>query len=240
MGFINNLIDKMFLEEVNPEAFAPRVFEVAGLPIKSTVITTWVIIAILGVFAWLSTRNLKEKPKPLSLQNFAEFIVESIQGLVESAMGSGNQKYVPYIGTLIMFLALANLIGIVPGRDLFSLYTPTADLNTTFALALITFIAVHVSGIRAKGIGGYIKDYFEPMAFLFPLNIIGAIADPVSLSFRLFGNMLGGVVIMGLLYSVVGVLIPGIASLYFDVFAGVLQAFIFTMLTMTYIATGME
>ncbi len=240
MGFINELFDKMFLEPVNSDAFAPKIFDIAGLQIKSTITTTWLIMILLGVFAWLATRNLKEEPEAFSLQNIAEFLVESINGLVETAMGKGMNKYVPYIGTLVMYLALANLIGIVPGRDLFSLYTPTADLNTTFALALITFIAVHTSGIKSKGIGAYIKGYFEPMPFLVPLNIIGAIADPVSLSFRLFGNMLGGVVIMGLLYNVVAIVIPGVASLYFDVFAGVLQAFIFTMLTMTYISTEMD
>ncbi|TDX59167.1 F0F1 ATP synthase subunit A [Orenia marismortui] len=240
MNFFTELFDKMFLEEVNSEAFAPKVFEIAGLQIKSTVTTTWVIIFVLGVFSWLATRNLEKKPRPFSLQNIAEFIVESIYNLVDNAMGKGRKGYAPYIGTLMIYLTFANLVGVIPGRDLFNLYTPTADLNTTFALALITFIAVHVSGIKYNGIGSYIKGYFEPMPFLVPLNIIGAIADPVSLSFRLFGNMLGGVVIMGLLFSVVGVVVPGIASLYFDVFAGLLQAFIFTMLTMTYISTEIE
>ena len=242
MNFFNRLIDKMFLNEPNVEAFAPEVlFEVGGYPIKSTVTTTWIIIAALAIFSWLATRDLKEEPEPGSLQNIVEALVESMHGLVESAMGSGMQQFTPYIGSLMIYLTISNLIGIVPGRDILHLYTPTADLNTTFALAAITFFNIHYFGIKSKGIGTYVKDYFEPLPFMFPLNLIGNLADPMSLAFRLFGNMLGGgVVIMGLLYAVVGLGIPGLADLYFTVFAGVLQAFIFTMLTMTYISMEME
>ncbi len=252
MSFINKFFDLIFLNSVDPSSFGPSVIfkipdngltqmlYIANAPIKSSVTTTWVIMAILIIISWLGTRNLKREPKPGSLQNILEAVVESINGLVESTMGSGMRRFVPYIGTLFLYLIISNLMGIIPGRDLFNLYTPTADLNTTFALAFITFINIHFFGIKENGISSYLKGYFEPLPLMFPLNIIGDIADPVSLSFRLFGNMLGGVVIMGLLFSVVTVAIPGFASLYFDVFAGVLQAFIFTMLTMTYISIKME
>ena len=242
MDFFNQLIDQMFLNSPNVDAFAPEVmFEIAGFPIKSTVTTTWIIMAVLAIFSWFATRDLKEEPEPGSIQNVVESLVEAMRGLVESTMGSGMEKFTPYIGTLMIYLTIANLIGIVPGRNILHLYTPTADLNTTLALAAITFFNIHYFGVKSKGIGTYLKDYFEPLPFMFPLNVIGNLADPMSLAFRLFGNMLGGsVVIMGLLYAVVGIGIPGIADLYFNVFAGVLQAFIFTMLTMTYISMEME
>jgi len=241
MDFFHKLLDFMFLNKVDAESFSPHVmFHIGDIPVKSTVTTTWFIMIILAIFSWLATRNLQQRPKPGSLQSIAEMFVETIQGLVEDGMGEGMKKFVPYIGTLFLYLLFANLLGIIPGRDLLNLYTPTADLNTTFALGFITFINIHFFGIKAKGILSYLKSYFEPMPFMFPLNVIGTLADPVSISFRLFGNMLGGIVIMGLLFSVVTVVLPGIASLYFDVFAGLLQAFIFTMLTMTYISVGME
>ncbi|WP_027338768.1 F0F1 ATP synthase subunit A [Halonatronum saccharophilum] len=237
------LLRRLFLPLTSPDpaAFEPQVmFTVGELEVTSTVTTTWVIMAVLFLISFLATRNLKEEPEAFSLQNAMEGLVQGIDSLVEGAMGPGMKQFVPYIGTLVLYLGIANLVGIIPGRDLFNLYTPTADLNTTFALAAITFFNIHFFGIKAKGIGAYLKSYFEPMPFLAPLNVIGSLADPVSLSFRLFGNMIGGVVIMGLIYNVITIAVPAFASLYFDVFAGVLQAFIFTMLTMTYISVEME
>ncbi|AGB42339.1 F0F1-type ATP synthase, alpha subunit [Halobacteroides halobius DSM 5150] len=248
-----SILDKIFLKGApSADAFSPdvifylpdnaltRILQIANAPIKSTVTTTWVIMALLAIFSWLATRNLEREPKPGSLQNIAEAFVENISSLVETTMGSDMKKFTPYIGTLIIYLTIANIIGIVPGRDVLHLYTPTADLNTTFALAAITFFNIHYFGIKANGIKDYLKGYFEPMPLLFPLNIIGNLADPVSLSFRLFGNMMASVVIMGLLYGVVSLVIPGLADLYFNLFSGVLQAFIFSMLTMTYISMEME
>ncbi|GAB6137295.1 F0F1 ATP synthase subunit A [Halanaerobaculum tunisiense] len=248
-----NILDKIFLkgapgaEEFSPDVMfnlpdntVTRMLQIADAPVKSTVTTTWVIMAFLALFSWLATRNLQREPKPGSLQNIAESFVEGMRGLVEETMGPKMKQFAPYIGTLMIYLTIANIMGIVPGRDILHLYTPTADLNTTFALGAITFVNVHFFGIRSKGVGGYIKSYFEPLPFLAPLNLIGNLADPVSLSFRLFGNMIASVVIMGLLYGVVGLIVPSIADLYFNLFAGVLQAFIFAMLTMTYISMEME
>ncbi|GAB6099490.1 F0F1 ATP synthase subunit A [Halanaerocella petrolearia] len=248
-----SILDKIFLRGApSADAFSPdvmfylpdnaltRMLHIANAPIKSTVTTTWVIMAVLAIFSWLATRNLKREPESGSLQNIAEAFIKSVSGLVETTMGPNMKKFTPYIGTLVIYLTIANIMGIVPGRDVLHLYTPTADLNTTFALAAITFFNIHYFGIKSNGLGTYLKGYFEPMPFLFPLNVIGNLADPVSLSFRLFGNMMASVVIMGLLYGVVTLIIPGLADLYFNLFSGVLQAFIFTMLTMTYISMEME
>ncbi|MCK8816397.1 F0F1 ATP synthase subunit A [Natroniella sulfidigena] len=223
-----------------PNNAVTRLFNIAGAPVKSTVTTTWLIMAALVLISWLATKDLKKEPEPGSLQNIMGAYVEAIANLVETTMESKNKAFVSYIGTLTIYLVVANLVGIIPGRDLFNLYTPTADLNTTLALAFITAINVHFLGVKTKGIGAYLKGYFEPMPLLFPINVIGAFADPISLAFRLFGNMMGSVVIMALLFGVVPLVVPGIATIYFDVFAGVLQAFIFSMLTMTYISMEVE
>ncbi len=223
-----------------PENPVTEALFLAGLEIDTVIFTTWVIMIGLIIFAKLATKNLKQVPEAASLQNVVEAFVAAIDNLVEESMGADNKFFASYIGTLTLFLVIANVIGIVPGRDMFNLYVPTASLNTTLALGFITFVNVHFFAIKRKGLLGYIKGYAEPLAILTPINLIGMITDPMSLSFRLFGNMMASVVIMGLLITVVPIIAPGVATIYFDVFAGVLQAFIFSMLTMTYISMEME
>ena len=203
-----------------------------GLEITNTVVNTWIIMLVLILFAlWLRSRLTKV---PSRLQLMGEMIVEGAHWLVDNTMGEGRRGFAPYVMTLTLYLLLGNLSGLVALRQ------PTADLNTTFALALITFILVHYHGIKAKGGFGYIKSYFEPLAFMAPLNVISELALPVSLSFRLFGNMLGSVIIMALLYAFAPVIIPIIGHMYFDMFAGLIQTFIFVMLTITFITLQMD
>lgn len=247
MGFLREIFFRGVPQEFGadvvfhlPDNALTRLLNIAETPVTSTVTTTWGIMAFLAIFSWLATRNLEREPEPGSLQNVAEAIVESTRGLVKTTMGPGMQKFSAYVGTLMLYLTIANLVGVLPGQNMFNLFPPTADLNTTFALGAITFFNIHFFSIRSQGIGGYLKGYFEPLPFIMPLNVIGNLADPVSLSFRLFGNMIGSVVIMSLLFGVVALVIPGIFAIYFEVFVGVLQAFIFTMLTMTYISMEME
>ena len=145
-----------------------------------------------------------------------------------------------FYGPLMIFIAVCNLSGLVGLRP------PTADVATTLAFALTTFFMVHGFGIKEKGVGRYINDtLLSPMPFLLPLNLIGELATPISLSFRLFGNILGGTIIMGLVYAMfpwfltlIGV--PAALHMYFDIFAGTLQAFIFVMLSMTFVSSAME
>lgn len=202
------------------------------IPITETITTTWIIMAILVVLSLLVSKNLEKIPG--TFQNIMEMIVDGVAYLVSSTMGPDKMWFAPYILALLLYVALANLTGLIGVRQ------PTADLNTTFALSLMTFGLTQYYGIRYNGIGGYIKGFFQPLAFLFPLNIIGELSNPVSLGFRLFGNMLGGLIIMALIYSFAPIAIPVIPHLYFDVFAGLIQSFIFIMLTMTYIALAME
>jgi len=220
--------------------------------LSETVVVSWLIIAGLALASYLLTRNLKKVPTS-KVQIFLEFAVSSLNKMVIETMGEHTIKrmpnIVPYLGSLFLFFVCSNLIGLLGFRS------PTTDLDTTLAWAMITFFMIYYAGIKFQGIG-YFKGLLEPIPFLLPLNIIGEVAKPISLSFRPFGNILGGAVIMALLYQFLGYLssfIPVIGSipigqliipiplhLYFDLFAGVLQAFIFLMLTMVFVGSAAE
>lgn len=228
--------------------FGPRIiFELpGGIPVTETVTTTWIIMALLILFSYVATRNFERVPK--GLQNVVELLVDGINKLTAQTMGEDKIAFAPYIGTLIIYLVCANLAG------LFGFRPPTADVNTTMGLALMTFVMIHFFGMKSKGVGTYLKGFLEPFPVMLPLNVIGELATPISLSFRLFGNIVGGVIIMSLLYGGLETLslklgigipifqtgIPAPLHIYFDVFAGVLQSFIFSMLTMVFISIAMD
>lgn len=202
-----------------------------GTWVTNTVTTTWIIMIALTLLSIILTRKLSDVPG--KKQNIAEILVDTVNGLVAQTMGESKLYFAPYMLTLIMFLAVANLSGLLGFRP------PTADLNTTFALSLLTFGMTIFFGIKSKKMG-YIKGFGEPFIFMLPTNIIGELANPISLSFRLFGNILGGVVIMTLLYQVIPIGVPAVLHAYFDVFSGLIQTFIFTMLSMVFISMAMD
>ncbi|HAE60749.1 MAG TPA: ATP synthase F0 subunit A [Eubacteriaceae bacterium] len=217
----------------------PKIYaEILGFPITETMVNTWLVMGAILIFAILATKNLKKVPGKLQL--IAEMMVKGIDGLTENTMGKKNLGFAPYMLTLFMYLGIANLLGVVALRP------PTADLTMTFALSLLTFFMTQFFAIKSKGVGGFFKGFIEPIPLLLPINIIGEFANPISLSFRLFGNMLGGVIIMGLIYGGLTNLmyfaagIPILAHLYFDIFAGLLQSFIFVMLSMVFISMAMD
>lgn len=227
------------------EGFGPKIYHIGSIPISETVIVTWIIIAALALFAYIATRNLKEVPSKFQLG--VEGLVGAVNNLVKQTMGEDKMGFAPYMGTIILFIGIANIIGLIGLRP------PTADVNTTFALSIITFMMVQIFSVKSNGFGGYLKGFLEPMPLLLPLNIIGELANPVSLSFRLFGNIVGGLIIMKLLYTalmglsfkflpipLLGVGVPAVLHIYFDLFAGLLQSFIFTMLTMVFVSMGMD
>lgn len=205
------------------------------LLIRDSIFNTWVVVIALILFA-LSVKKKIEKAKldeaPSGFLNVVETYVEMVQSLVTSTMGAEKIKYAPFILTIFTFLVVANLFGLL------GFTPPTSDYSVTLALALVTFILVQTLSIRSNGFFGYLKGFFEPYVLLSPLNIIGELANPISLSFRLFGNIMSGGLIMTLIYGALGMLAPIIAPplhIYFDIFSGVLQAFIFTMLTMVFV-----
>ncbi len=213
--------------------------EIAGkeILIPETIVNMWLIVIILGIFAFVVNNKIKKAKSdevPSNFLNVIEILVESVDGLVSSTMGEQNVKrFGPYIFTLALFIGVANLLGLV------GLTPPTSDYSVTLSLALITFVLTQFWTFKnGGGLGGYLKSFGDPVPLLAPLNVIGELANPISLSFRLFGNVMSGGIILTLLYSWLGLIAPVIATplhAYFDMFSGLLQTFIFIMLSMIFI-----
>jgi F-type H+-transporting ATPase subunit a len=198
---------------------------------SETIVMTWIVIAALILFGFFTTRKIGLRPNPL--QVLGEIIVTAFYGLVKDALDEEMaKKYFPLICGLFLFLVLSNWLGVIP-----KLSEPTKDLNTPLSLGIMGFFIAHYAGIKAKGFKGYAKEYFQPIFFMVPLNIISELAKVVSISFRLFGNIMGGAIIIAvishLIYSLV---LPPVLVLFFSLFVGTIQAFVFTMLTLVYIS----
>lgn len=192
---------------------------------------TWIVIALLLLFGWVSTH--RRTIVPGRFQVVGELLVNSIQTLAEDAMGKKLAKtYGPLVTALFMFLLLCNWIGIIPHME-----EPTKDLNTPLSMGIMGVAIANFVGIRTKGIKAYIKEYFEPMFFMAPLNIIDQLSKVVSISFRLFGNIMGGsIIILVVSHLTYSLLLPPFLNAFFGLFVGAIQAFVFTMLTIVYIS----
>lgn len=192
---------------------------------------TWIVIAILILFGILAARKRQILPGPM--QVVGELLVEQLFGLAEETLDKEMaKKYGPLVCALFMFLTLSNWLGIIPHLE-----EPTKDLNTPLSLGLMGFFIAHYSGIKARGLKNYLKGYIEPFFFMMPLNVIGELANVVSISFRLFGNIMGGsIIILVVSYLTYSVALPPFLNLFFGLFVGTIQAFVFTMLTTVYIS----
>jgi F-type H+-transporting ATPase subunit a len=201
--------------------------------ITQTIVSTWIVMAILMIFALVVRARLnKFKSVPTGFQNFIEVIVDTMDKFCIDNMGEKYSYFGGWFFGMFLFILCSNLLG------LFNLRPPTSDIATTAAFGITTFLMIHVFGIM-KSKKDYFKGFLEPLPFLLPLNILGEVAVPISLSFRLFGNLLGGVIIMGLVYALFPLIlklgVPAMLHIYFDIFAGGLQAYIFVILSMTFI-----
>lgn len=196
-----------------------------------TILMTWIVMGALIIFGFLATRKIDFLPNPF--QVVGEIFVSTFYDLTKDALDEEMaKKYFPVICALFMFLLLSNWLGTFP-----KLEEPTKDLNTPLGLGLLGFLIAHHAGIKFKGFKQYAKEYMEPMFFMAPLNVIGELAKVVSISFRLYGNMVGGAIIIlvvsHLIYSLV---LPPFLMCFFNFFIGTIQAFVFTMLTLVYIS----
>jgi len=199
---------------------------------RATTIMMLLIDALIVVLAFLSTRFLKQVPG--RLQNAFEIIVDLFRNLIEQTLGEHGPRHIPMLGTLFLFLWISNIIGSLPFA-----VEPTRDLNVTIGHMIAVIFIVHVEAIRVKGVGSYLKSYLDPFFIMAPLNIIGEMAKGVSLAFRLFGNILGGaIIVMVISYLFKYTLVMVGLNLFFSLFVGTIQAFVFTMLGMTYIAVA--
>lgn len=196
---------------------------------------TWIVMIVLVIFGFIASRKKSMLPGPM--QVLGELFVSQLYSLTEDALGEEKtEKYGPLICALFMFLLLCNWIGMVP-----HLHEPTKDLNTPLSLGLMGFVIAHYAGIKSKGFKKYAKEYFEPIFFMMPLNVIGELAKIVSISFRLFGNIMGGsIIILVVSYLTYSVIFPPFLNAFFGLFVGAIQAFVFTMLTVVYISVQVK
>ncbi len=209
------------------EAIAPQVvFILFGLPITNTVVSTWVMMVILIIAAILIRKYAP---------HIGEFIIEMINSIISSVMPEDVRviQFLPFLGTLALFLLLGNIFSIFP-----LMVSPTANINTTFALALLVFFAVHYYGIREKGLWGYIKDTASPI-FVFPLEVVSQLSRTLSLTIRLFGNVLSTDIVVAIIFSLIPFIVP-LPLAVLGMLTGVLQAYIFTVLASLYIASAIE
>ena len=204
-----------------------------GIEVDEAVVVTWIIMASLTLISILLTRNLKVD-HPGKTQLFLESIVESVNHFFEEILGENGKKYIPYLITVGLYIGIANLIGLVGFKP------PTKDMNVTAALALMSIVLIEFAGIREKGPKKWIKSFSEPIAIITPINILEVFIRPLSLCMRLFGNVIGAFVVMELIKILVPVGIPVAFSCYFDIFDGLIQAYVFVFLTSLFISEAVE
>lgn len=203
------------------------------IPVTESVVVSWIVIAVILLIAFCLTRNLKVH-NISKRQAFVEFIVTKLNGLIEGMIGEEGKRYVPYLVTVILYIGFSNIMGV------FGFKSPTKDLNVTAALAIMSIILIEGSSIRARGIGKHLKSKCEPIAIVAPINFLEILIRPLSLCMRLFGNVLGAFVIMSLLEYICHPVLPVVFSLYFDLFDGLIQAYVFVFLTSLFIKEGIE
>lgn len=231
MKLMDKIADRL-LEELNCDTvFTIPIF--GGIGVSESVVVTWIIMAVMILTAFILTRNLKITHIS-KRQAVAEFIVTKLTDMCEEMVGPKGKQYTEYLVTVLLYIGIANIIG------LFGFKSPTKDLCVTVALALMSIVLIEFAGIYQNGIKKWLHKFTEPIWIVTPINILEIVTKPLSLCMRLFGNVLGSFVIMELLKMVVPVVVPAVFCLYFDVFDGLLQAYVFVFLTSLYIKEAVE
>jgi F-type H+-transporting ATPase subunit a len=218
------------------------------ITINETLVVSWIVMAILIAASLILTRKFKTVPR--GPQALVEAAVEFLNNFSRQQFGRRAKIYGPYIGTLFLFLVLVNIIPVLSPLDIsvagyrfkpwFVIKPPSRDINFTAALAIITILMVFFGGLKARGIKGWAKNLLHPVPMMLPFNILEYVIRPTSLCLRLFGNILGGFIIMRLIEAVVPFIVPSVISLYFDFLDGLIQALVFTFLTTLFIAEAVE
>jgi len=202
------------------------------IKLNATIVVTWGLMLVLAFGSTLITRNLSTGLKRSRWQNFLEIVVTAIQKQIEEVGLRHPHKYLSFLGTIFLFVAIASLCTIIPGYE-----PPTGSLSTTVALALCVFVAVPLFGIEEQGVGGYLKSYLKPTVIMLPFNIISEFSRTLALAVRLFGNMMSGAMILGILLTITPFVFPIVMSLL-GLLTGMVQAYIFSILATVYIAAA--
>ncbi|MCP4782810.1 MAG: F0F1 ATP synthase subunit A [Fuerstiella sp.] len=217
--------------EISPDA---PIWQWGPVVLNRTIMFTWVVMVMMTGLAWLVTRRLTTGTEIPRGQNVMEVLVSGLQEQIREVGDQQPGRYLPFIGTLFLFLAFSNLLTIVPG------YTaPTGSLSTTAALATCVFVAVPAFGIARKGLLSYLQQYLQPSVLMLPFNIIGELSRTLALAVRLYGNMMSGTVIAAILLGFVPLFVP-ILMQAFGLLTGMIQAYIFSVLAMVYIASATQ
>lgn len=207
-----------------------RLFSIGPVPIHEPVVTTWLVIAILVIASVLSARRFTVRPG--KWQSLLEIVVTGIEAQIAEIIPRDARRYVPLIGTLFLFLVFANLAAAFPGLN-----PPTGHLETPAALAVTVFMAVHWYGFRGRGFKGHLRAYFEPSFVMLPLNIISEITRTFALMIRLFGNVMSGHFVVGIILALAGLLLP-IPFIALEILTGLIQAYIFSVLATVFIGAA--
>lgn len=207
-------------------------WQLGPLAINATLVFTWLLMLLLAVASWLATRHLSTDSDMSTWQNLLEVLVTGIRDQIEDVSQQASGPYLPFVGTLFIFIASANLLNVVPGY-----VAPTGSLSTTTALAICVFAAVPLYGIFRTGPMGYLRHYVKPTWLMLPFNIIGELSRTIALAVRLYGNIMSGTVIVAILVSLTPYLFPVVMQLL-GLLTGMIQAYIFAILAMVYIASA--
>ena len=228
---MESLAQKLVAELECETVFTIPIF--GGIDVLESIVVTWIIMAVLILISIFLTWNMKIDHIS-KRQAVAELIVTRLTGIVDGMVGRKAKRYVPYLTTVLVYIGIANIIG------LFGFKSPTKDLNVTIALSVMSIVLVEAAGIYHLGVKRWLHKFTEPIAIVTPINILEIFTRPLSLCMRLFGNVLGAFVIMELIKIVVPVILPAVFSCYFDLFDGLLQAYVFVFLTALYISEEIE
>lgn len=208
---------------------------VGPVEIHESVVVMWGIMAVIMIAVLLMTRKLSIVPG--KAQAVLELGVNFVYNFFEDNMGKAGRRYVPYLSSVLLYLCISNLVGMFG----FGLKPPTKDINVTVAFALLSIILIEAATFRGNGgLKGFLKSFIKPMPIMLPINIMEIAIRPLSLCMRLFGNVLGAFVVMKLIEQVCGAVLPMVFSMYFDVFDGAIQAYVFVFLTSLFIGEGIE
>ena len=228
---MDGLVESL-MEELNRNVvFTIPLF--GGIDVLESVVVTWIITGIIMIASLILVHGLKVRQigrKQAALEKGICFLYD----FFEELLGKDGRAYIPYLITVVIYIAIANMIGLL------GMKSPTKDLNVTASLAVMSIILVEAAGIRKKGVKKWLKSFAEPIPIVAPINVLELFIRPLSLCMRLFGNVLGAVVVMALIKYLVPLIVPLPFSFYFDIFDGVIQAYVFVFLTSLYIKEAIE
>ena len=220
----------MDVKAISPDQIV--IWQGGNISLNATILYTWLVMALLVLISWLVTRRLSSDVQTSRWQNVLEILVKGMQDQIRDISQQETKAYLPFVGTLFLFIALSNVLSIVPGY-----IPPTASLSTTAALAICVFVAVPLYGILQSGTAGYFGQYIKPTVFMLPFNVMGELSRTLALAVRLFGNIMSG--------AKIGAILLAIAPLFFPIImhalgllTGLIQAYIFAVLAMVYIASA--